>query len=59
MNLREIASGKPSLKVLQAKLQQQNRQIQQMKEENSWLRERLAKATEQPDKKQQSFFKRK
>ena len=59
MNLREIAADRPSLKVLQAKLRKQSLQIEQLKEENQWLREQLAKAMEYVDKKQKPFYKRK
>ena len=59
MNLREIAADRSSLKVLQAKLRKQSLQIEQLKEENQWLREQLAKAIERVDKKQKPFYKRK
>jgi hypothetical protein len=43
MNLREIAGGQPPNRALQLKIQQQSRQIDQLKSENKWLREQLVK----------------
>ena len=59
MNLREIAGGQPPNRALQAKIQQQSRQIEHLKEENQWLREQLRKATEKADEKRPPFGKRK
>ena len=41
MNLQEIAGGQISYRALQAKLQRQNKQIEQLETENRWLREQL------------------
>ena len=46
MNLREIAGGQPQNRVLQRKLQLQQRQIVQLEAENKWLREQLKKVME-------------
>lgn len=58
MNLREIAGNHFPPKVLQAKLQQQRRQIEQLEEENRWLKEQLKKAIEQADNKHRTHPKR-
>ena len=56
MNLQEIAADRVSNKVLQAKIRQQSRQIEQLQAENAWLREQLAKLTRQPDKNKRNIF---
>ena len=56
MNLQEIAGGQPQNRVLQRKLQQQQRQILQLEAENKWLREQLAKIAAREDKAVASLF---
>ena len=58
MNLREIAGGQPQNRVLQRKLQQQQKQIAQLEAENQWLREQLAKTTAKEGKTTASIFQR-
>lgn len=50
MNLREMAAALPA-KGLRAKLQQQEKRIKQLEEENQWLREQLENVRIQNDKK--------
>ena len=60
MNLQEIAGGQISYRALQAKLQRQNKQIEQLELENQWLREQLANAMEKdgkPETKNKFFIK--
>ena len=58
MNLREIAGGQPQNRVLQRKLQQQQKQITQLEAENQWLREQLKKAAGREDKPRAPIFQR-
>ena len=58
MNLQEIAGNHFPPKVLQGKLQQQRRQIEQLEEENRWLKEQLKRAIEQADNKRRTPHKR-
>ena len=59
MNLQEIAGGQMSNQALQAKLQKQSKQIEQLETENRWLREQLANTMEKegkPEHGRRAFF---
>ena len=56
MNLQEIADGQISNRALQAKLQKQSKQIEQLEIENRWLREQLENLIAKEDSVNRSAF---